>query len=71
MLKLIIIVFALILATCSIREFSALKTRVLQKEHAEMAAKLQSIDEKCDGIKRIEELLKRAIPQTAFENDAK
>lgn len=46
---------------------------ILQTEHKAIAEKLQSIDEKSDdiaaGVARIEALLNRFMPKTAFEND--
>lgn len=43
----------------------------LQSEHKMLASKLNDIDCKCDGIARIELLLRRFIPVQPFEADKK
>lgn len=64
-----LIVIALIILGISIsmdRNTSALNE--LHKEHCVLLEKLNKIDEKCDGIARIENMLKKALA-TPYEND--
>jgi hypothetical protein len=65
-----VIAIATYLGVNAIQRSNAHNIEILRQEHSELAEMLHRIDTKCDGIKRIEDMIKAAMA-APYYNDMK